>query len=102
MAATQLEKAVDCAAPVAQSFGEFLPAQLASTDNLMQLNTLARQIRGDGATEELIAMENADFTHVAWIEAHSHVFTDIGSQGGRQIAQSLEVNAIASHLARAD
>jgi hypothetical protein len=47
-------------------------------------------------------LENADLTHVPWIESDGHLFAYIRRKSEREIPQALKVNAITAHFAGPD
>ena len=96
----ELQKCVYQLLAVVKDRPQFHPASISDPNDVPQRNGLACQLTGDGLAEEAVAMKNAYFTHVARVEANRHVFTYVGCQGKRQVAQTLKVNAVAPHLTR--
>jgi hypothetical protein len=45
-------------------------------------------------------VEEADLGHIAWVKPQSDRFSNVRRQGCRNVAETLEVNAINPHLGR--
>jgi hypothetical protein len=84
--APQLKQAIDGLPPVAKDLAQLLPAESAGPHDLAQSHTLARQICGNRTTEELISIEDADFTHIPRVEANCDFFSNVGRKSRGQIA----------------
>ena len=63
--------------------------------DVLEGDGLTGVLQADGPAEESVMVEHPDFGKVAWIIANGHRFADLGGQGGIEIAQALEVDAVA-------
>lgn len=63
--------------------------------DVLESDGLTGVLQADGPAEEAIAVEHPDLGEVARIIAKGHRFADISGQGGVEIAQPLEVDAVA-------
>jgi hypothetical protein len=71
------------------------------SDHVPEWNGLSCQLSGDRGTKETILVKDADLAHVPGIISNGHIFAYVCCQDERKISQTLEMNAIATHLASA-
>ena len=68
--------------------------------DVLERERLAGVLLADRTAQELVAVEHPDFGQVARIVADGDGLADIGGQDRIDVAQSLEMNAVAPHAAR--
>ena len=72
---------------------------IAGVDEFAQGHGLARQVGADRPAEKPVVMKDTDFRHVPGIIANNDGFTHIRPQGEIEVPQTLEMNAVGTHLA---
>ena len=97
-----MEESIDGLLPAVQNAPEFSTTAVANTNDVAERNSFSRNFGGDGPAEEAVLIEDANFRHIAWIIAYRHVFSHLGCKRQRQIAETLEVDAVAANLSRSD
>jgi hypothetical protein len=93
-ASSKLKQRVYCFQSIFHDCSQLFPASFPRIHNLAQWDCLASQVSRYSATEEPLAVEDADFTHVPRIESDRDVLTDVSRERERQLAEGMEVNAI--------
>ncbi len=79
---------------------QFPPLPVASAEKLSKRNCGPSEFRTDGPAQKLVLVEDADFGHVPRVEAQRYGFPNVRRERRRNVAETLEVNAIHSHLSR--
>jgi hypothetical protein len=98
----KMEESVDSFLPAIQNAPKFSTTVVASTNDVAERNRLPRNFGGDRTAEGSLLVKDPNFRHFAWIMAYRHVFSHVGCKCQRQIAETLEVDAVAANLSRSD
>src|SRR5207244_4516706 len=96
--ALQVEQRIDGGLPVPEDAAQFPALPVASTEKLSKRNCGPSEFRTDGPAQKLVLVEDADFGHVPRVETQRYGFPDVRRKRRRNVAETLEVNAIHSHL----
>jgi hypothetical protein len=75
------EQRIDCLLTVPQDRTQLRTAPISRTNNLSQRNGGSGQIGADGAAQEPLLVEDANFTQITRVDTERYRFSDISCEG---------------------